>query len=79
MVLTQRGRGAAVLLDIDVYQAMLEELETLRDVTTARAQILEGRALSSQAARSRVGTRKIWYPERATSRWRTNWSGLSSR
>jgi len=31
LVLTQHGRGIAVLLDIGRYQSLLEELEALRD------------------------------------------------
>ncbi len=32
LVLTQKGRGAAVLVDIGSYQALLDELELLRDI-----------------------------------------------
>ncbi len=42
VVLTQRGRGAAILLDIHRYQALLEELEILRDVVAGRAELRAG-------------------------------------
>lgn len=42
VVLTQRGRGAAILLDIHSYQALLEELEILRDVVAGRAELRAG-------------------------------------
>jgi len=58
LVLTQRGRGAAVLLDIEVYQSLVEELETLRDIATSRAQIAEGRSVSDQEARRRLRARQ---------------------
>lgn len=49
LVLTQRGRGAAVLLDIGTYQALLEENATLRDVLHGRAEIRAGEALEHDA------------------------------
>lgn len=43
LVLTQRGRGAAVLLDVRAYQAMVEEIEELRDVCRGLADVEAGR------------------------------------
>ena len=57
VVLTQRGRSAAVLLDIGSYQSLLEELETLRDVVAARADVAAGRVLSNEEARARLRAR----------------------
>lgn len=58
LILTQRGRGAAVLLDIDVYQDLVEELQTLRDVAAGRADIAAGRSLSNEEARERLRSRR---------------------
>ncbi len=42
MVITQHGRSAAVLVDVQSYQQMTEELDTLRDIAAARAQYAAG-------------------------------------
>jgi antitoxin YefM len=42
LVLTQRGRGAAVLLDVHSYQQLIDELDELRDVTRGLAEVAEG-------------------------------------
>jgi antitoxin YefM len=42
MILTQRGHSAAVVLGLDAYEAMLHELELLRDVRTAEDQVAAG-------------------------------------
>jgi antitoxin YefM len=42
IVLTQRGRGAAVLLDIRSYQDLLDELEELRSVCKGLADVHAG-------------------------------------
>lgn len=39
VVLTQHGRSAAVLLDVGVYEDLLDEVALLRDIRTAEAQI----------------------------------------
>ena len=48
IVLTQRGRGTAVLLDIDAYQALLDELEELRSVCRGLADVDAGRLLAHE-------------------------------
>ena len=54
VVLTQRGRSAAVLMDVAEYEALVEELELLRDIRTAEKQLTAGKALSTTAAKRRV-------------------------
>jgi prevent-host-death family protein len=54
LVLTKRGRGAAVLLDIASYQALLDELETLRDVQLALADVAAGRVREQADVRERL-------------------------
>lgn len=49
VILTQHGRSAAVLLDVEAYEAMVEELELLRDVRTAEAEIAAGKGRSHAA------------------------------
>ena len=57
LVLTQRGRGSAVVLDIQAYQDMLEELETLRDIHAALGDVKAGRVLSHGEAKERLLSR----------------------
>jgi len=54
VVLTQRGRSAAVLLDVSSYQALVDELELLRDVHMGIADGEAGNLVSQQDAREQV-------------------------
>ncbi len=54
LVLTQRGRTAAVVLDVSEYEKLLEEIETLRDVQQASRQIAAGRGVEHEKARQRM-------------------------
>jgi prevent-host-death family protein len=57
VVFTQRGRRTAVLIDAAQYQALVDELELLRDVRSAERQLAAGRSLSHAKARSQVLSR----------------------
>ena len=57
LVLTQRGRGAAVLLDIRSYQGLLDELEELRDVARGLADVAEGRVVAHEDVAARITAR----------------------
>jgi prevent-host-death family protein len=46
VILTQHGRSAAVLLDVESYEDLLEEVEILRDVHAAETEIAGGRGIS---------------------------------
>ena len=50
VILTQHGRSAAVLLDVEAYETLLDELAVLRDVRTAEAQVAAGASMSHAAA-----------------------------
>jgi len=54
LVLTQRGHSAAVLLDVTEYEQLLEELETLRDIQVAEAQIAQGKGMPHAVARRQI-------------------------
>lgn len=59
VILTQHGRSAAVLLNVEHYESLMDELELLRDVRTAEEQVNQGRVRSHAAVakklRSRLG------------------------
>lgn len=50
VILTQHGRSAAVLLDVESYESMVEELELLRDVREAEKELAAGKGISHAAA-----------------------------
>lgn len=54
VVLTQRGRSAAVLVGVRAYQGMLDELEELRDVYRGLADVRAGQVLPHSEARERL-------------------------
>lgn len=54
LVLTQRGRGVAVLLGIREFEALRERLALLEDIRRAEQQLDTGKGLPHAAARKRV-------------------------
>lgn len=45
LLLTQHGRGVAVLLGAADYEALVEELEILRDIQVSERELAEGRGI----------------------------------
>ena len=54
MVLTQRGRGVAVLVGVHEYEKMQERLEILEEVYKAEEQIASGDGIAHEDAKARV-------------------------
>ncbi len=54
LVLTQRGRGAAVLLDIAEYERLVEQAELLQDIATAEEQIAAGEGIEHEEAKQQI-------------------------
>jgi antitoxin YefM len=54
MVLTQRGRGVAVLMDVREFESMQERLEILEDIYRADEQLASGEGVPHEEARSKV-------------------------
>lgn len=54
MVLTQRGRGVAVLMDVHEFELMQERLEILEDIYRAEEQLAAGEGVPHKEARTRV-------------------------
>ena len=54
LVLTQHGRGVAVLVGIHEFEAMRERLELLQDIAVAEAQIAAGRVTPQEEAKARA-------------------------
>ena len=45
IVLTQYGRSAAVLLGVADYEALVEEIEVLRDIHISESELAEGKGI----------------------------------
>jgi prevent-host-death family protein len=54
LVITQHGKGVAVLLDVAEYEAMQEKIELLEDIQTSVAQLNEGAGIEHNKARASV-------------------------
>lgn len=54
MVLTQRGRGVAVLMDVHEFEAMRERLALLEDIYRAEEQLDAGEGVPHGDARQRI-------------------------
>ncbi len=54
LVITQRGKGVAVVLDVAEYEAMQEKIELLEEMRTAEAQLASGLGVSYDDARAQV-------------------------
>ena len=50
LILTQHGRSAAVLLDVNEYEKLLDKLEVLQDIRVAEQEFEQGLGTSHKAA-----------------------------
>ncbi|OOE63856.1 MULTISPECIES: type II toxin-antitoxin system Phd/YefM family antitoxin [unclassified Salinivibrio] len=54
LVITQHGKGVAVVLDVAEYEAMQEKIELLEEMRTAEAQLASGLGVSNDDSRAQV-------------------------
>jgi prevent-host-death family protein len=54
LVLTQHGRGVAVVVDIREFEAMRERIAILDDIAVSRAQLAAGEGVSHEEAKRQV-------------------------
>lgn len=54
VVITQRGRSAAVLVHVKEYDALLDNLDLLRDIRTAERQLGRGEGVAHSRAKKQV-------------------------
>jgi prevent-host-death family protein len=54
LVITQHGKGVAVLLDAGEYEAMQERIELLQDIQTSIHQIEAGQGIEHNQAKARI-------------------------
>ncbi|MCP3875796.1 MAG: type II toxin-antitoxin system Phd/YefM family antitoxin [Desulfobacteraceae bacterium] len=54
LIITQRGKSAAVLLDVHEYELMQEKLNLLTDIRTSLNQLNKGEGISHENARKEL-------------------------
>jgi len=54
VIITQHGKGVAVLLDVHEYEAMQEKIELLTDIQTSLNQLEKGAGISHKDAKEKV-------------------------
>ena len=54
IVITQRGKGVAVVVDVAEYESMQEKIELLEEVQKAEAQFSAGLGISNSDARAQI-------------------------
>lgn len=54
LIITQHGKGAAVLLDVGEYEAMQEKIEILQDIHTSISQLEKGLGLAHNDAKEMI-------------------------
>jgi len=54
LVITQYGKGVAVLLDVAEYEAMQEKIELLQDMQTSIAQIDSGAGIAHKDGKAAI-------------------------
>jgi prevent-host-death family protein len=59
LLITEHGRSAAVMLDVESYQEMLNRMALLEGIARGERAILEGRVVSHAAAKRRL---RRWLP-----------------
>lgn len=59
LIITQHGKGVAVLIDANEYETMQEKIELLTDVQTSLNQIEKGHGIDHEDAMERVLKRAL--------------------
>ena len=54
IIITQRGKGVAVVIDVSEYEAMQEKIELLQEVQKAESQLSYGLGISNSNARAQA-------------------------
>jgi len=57
VVITQRGKSAAILIDVTEYEALLQKIELLMDIHLAEKQISDGQGIDHPDAKNQILSR----------------------
>jgi len=58
LFLTLNGQNKAVLLDIDAYEKLVEELDLLKDIYTAVEEVRNGKYITNEEAKLRLSDKE---------------------
>jgi prevent-host-death family protein len=54
VVITQHGKGSAVLLDVNDYEQMIETIEILQEINQAREELAAGKGIPHEEAMASI-------------------------
>jgi prevent-host-death family protein len=54
LIITQHGKGVAVLLDVSEYESMQEKLELLTDIQTSLSQLENGQWVAHEDTKEKI-------------------------
>ena len=54
LVITQRGKSAAIMMDVVEYEKLIEKLELLTDIHIAESQLKRGEGISHEEAKNQI-------------------------
>ena len=54
LIITQHGKGAAVVLDVNEYEAMQDKIELLQDIHSSITQIENGQGVEHKSAKAHL-------------------------
>lgn len=54
LVITQRGKSAAVVLDVGEYESLIERIELLTDIQIGETQIKQGKGVEHEDAKQQI-------------------------
>jgi antitoxin YefM len=57
VVITQRGKSSAILMDVSEYELLIQKLELLTDIQIAEKQIADGLGIEHEDARNKIRSR----------------------
>ena len=57
LVITQNGKSAAVLMDVNEYDKLMEKIELMQDIETSLNQIGEGKGIPHTEAHQQLKSR----------------------
>ena len=60
MVITQRGKSAAILMYVSEYEALMQKIELLTDIQVAEKQIADELGIKHEDAKKQIRSRLGW-------------------
>ena len=58
LIITQNGKSAAVLLNVSMYQSMVDKIDVLEDIKLAEEQIGSGQAIAHHSVKQKFAPKQ---------------------